>query len=68
MSYHTVEHKIDSMRGWKRPLYTGKRVYRSTREVKKRIGWLCREYGDENIVHMPDKCDSRTEIVFVRVK
>lgn len=68
MAYHTLEHRIDSIRGWKRPLYSGTRVYRSMREVRKRIAWLCREYGDENIAHMPDRRDATTEIVYIRVR
>ena len=68
MSYYTLESKVHSMRGCKRPLYTGRRVYRSAYEVKKRIKWLCNEYGADNIVHMPDKGDPNTEIVFVRVQ
>jgi len=67
MSYHTLEHKISSMRGWKRPLYSGTRVYRTKSDVMKRIRWLCNEYGDENVAHMPCKGDPSTEIVYVRL-
>ena len=68
MAYNTLERKVHSMRGYKNPLYTGRRVYRSHYEVKKRIKWLCNEYGADNIVHMPSKDDPNTEIVFVRVQ
>lgn len=67
MPYHTLEHRISSMRGWKRPLYSGIRVYRTKNDVKRRISWLCNEYGDENIVHMPCKNDPTTEIVYIRL-
>lgn len=67
MSYHTLEHTITSKRGWKRPLYSGERVYRSLNDVKKRIAWLCREYGEENIAHMPKKGDPSTEEVYIRI-
>lgn len=68
MVYHTFEHVIDSMRGWKRPLYTYTRSYRSRNDVRRRISWLCREYGDENIAHMPQKGDPSTEMVYIRVR
>lgn len=67
MSYHTVEHKITSERGWKRPLYTGNRVYASKNAVRGRIRWLENEYGAENIVHMTQKNDPNTEIIYVRL-
>ncbi len=67
MSYHTLEHKISSMRGWKRPLYSGTRVYRTKMDVMRRISWLQHEYGDENVAHMPCKGDPSTEIVYVRL-
>lgn len=67
MSYHTSEHKITSLRGWKRPLYSGTRVYRTIRDVKKRIRWLEGEYGEENVVHMPKRGDPTTEEVYIRL-
>lgn len=67
MSYHTLEHKISSLRGWKRPLYSGTRVYRTKSDVMRRISWLQREYGDENVAHMPCKGDESTEIVYIRM-
>lgn len=67
MSYHTIEHRVTSMRGWKRPLYSGNRVYRTVHEVKRRIAYLAREYGEENVVHMPKKGDPTTEIVYIRL-
>lgn len=68
MAYHTVEHKFDSMRGWKKPLYSGTRVYRNKREVSNRISHLCREWGYDNVFPMPDKKDPTTTVVYVRVK
>lgn len=68
MSYHTYEHVIDSIRGWKRPLYSYKRVYRTKNGALGRIRLLQMEYGDENIATMPDKNDPTTEIVYIRVK
>lgn len=47
MSYHTFENVIDSMRGWKRPLYSYTRVYRTKNGVLGRIRLLQMEYGDE---------------------
>ena len=67
MSYHTLEHTITSKRGWKRPLYSGNRVYRTFNDVLKRISYLSREYGDENVIHMRKKGDPTTEIVYIRV-
>lgn len=67
MTYHTIEHKITSIRGWKRPLYSGSRVYGSEKAVKGRINWLKREYGEDNVVHMAQKDDPSTEIVYVRL-
>lgn len=67
MTYHTVEHKITSERGWKRPLYSGSRVYGSKSAVRGRIRWLKSEYGEENVVHMAQKGDPSTEIVYVRL-
>lgn len=67
MSYHTLEHTITSKRGWKRPLYSGSRVYRSMRDVMKRISYLARQYGDENVVHMPKKGDPSTVEVYIRI-
>ena len=55
------------MRGWKRPLYSGSRVYATKNAIKKRIRWLEGEYGAENVVHMPKKGDSSTEIVYIRL-
>jgi hypothetical protein len=55
------------MRGWKRPLWTGTRVYRTKNDIMKRISWLCRQYGDENIAHMPKKGDPTTEIIYIRL-
>ena len=66
-AYKTVEHKVNSMRGWKRPLYTGHRTYRSADEIKRRIGWLNREYGRDNVVPMVSKDDPLTTVVYVRV-
>lgn len=67
MPYHTLEHKISSMRGWKRPLYSGTRVYRTREAVRQRISWLCSEYGEENVAHMASKADPTTEIVYIRL-
>ena len=67
MSYHTLEHKITSLRGWKRPLYSGSRVYRTKMDVQKRIWWLEDEYGEENVVHMPKRDDPTTEEVYIRL-
>lgn len=67
MAFYTLEHKVDSMRGWKRPLYTGRRVYPSLNAIKGRIRLLEREYGQENVVHMHQKGDLSTEVVYVRV-
>ena len=67
MAYHTLEHTITSKRGWKRPLYSGSRVYRTMKDVKKRISWLAREYGEENVVAMPKKGDPTTEVVYIRL-
>ena len=68
MSYHTFENVIDSMRGWKRPLYSYTRVYRTKNGVLGRIRLLQMEYGDENIAHMPKKGDPTTEVVYIRIK
>lgn len=68
MAFHTLEHKIDSLRGWKRPLYSGSRVYGTKSDVLKRIRWLEREYGHENVAHMTHKGDPSTEIVYVRIR
>lgn len=67
MPFHTIEHKISSMRGWKRPLYSGTRVYRTKVDIKRRIRWLENEYGTENVVHETKKDDPSTEIVYVRL-
>lgn len=67
MSYHTLEHTITSKRGWKRPLYSGSRVYRTMNDVKRRIEALAREYGRENVVSMPKKGDPTTEVVYIRL-
>lgn len=67
MSYYTQEHTITSERGWKRPLFTSKRVYRSLRDVRRRIAWLCREYGEENVIYKPKKGDPSTEEVYIRL-
>lgn len=67
MSYHTQELTVTSKRGWKRPLYSGSRVYRTIEDVKRRIQWLAREYGQENVVHMEKKGDPSTEIVYIRL-
>lgn len=65
--YHTEERTILSMRGWKRPLYTSTRVYRTEDDVRSRIRCLAREYGRDNVVHMPKKGDPCTELVYVRI-
>ena len=67
MSYYTLEHTITSKRGWKKPLFTSNRVYRTMMDVKKRISWLAREYGSENVVAMPKKGDPNTEVVYIRL-
>lgn len=67
MSYYTQEHTITSKRGWKQPLFTSNRVYRTMQDVKKRIAWLGREYGHENVVSMPKKGDPNTEVVYIRL-
>lgn len=65
MSYHTDECIVHSMRGYKRPLYRYRRVYRSKDDVKKRISYLRREYGDDNVVSMSG--DRLTQIVYIRI-
>lgn len=67
MSYYTQEHTITSGRGWKRPLYTSKRVYSTFEDVKRRISRLKREFGAENVVDMPKKGDPCTQVVYVRL-
>lgn len=67
MPFHTIEHKVTSMRGWKRPLYSGTRVYRTKIDVKRRIKWLENEYGAENVVHETKKGDPSTEVVRIRL-
>lgn len=67
MSFYTQEHTITSARGWKRPLFTSRRVYRTEKDIRKRISWLSREYGYENVVHMPKKGDASTELVYIRL-
>lgn len=67
MPFHTLEHRIDSMRSWKRPLYSGTRVYRTQSQVKSRIAFLEYEYGKENVAHMPCKGDASTEVVYIRL-
>ncbi len=68
MSYHTLEHTIDSMRGWKRPLWSGTRVYRTKNQINGRIAYLEYEYGSENIAHMPLKGDPSTEVIYIRIR
>lgn len=68
MSYHIVERKVVSTRSYKRPLYTGNRVYRNMQEINGRIRHLCYEYGEENVVRMPQKNDPTTVVVYIRVK
>ena len=67
MSFFTEESKYKSFGSRFSPLYTGKRVYRSEYEVKKRIYWLQNEYGAENIWHEPKKGDPATTLVYVRI-
>lgn len=67
MSYYTLEHTITSKRGWKRPLFTSNRVYRTLGEVRRRISWLSREYGEENVSYRPKKGDPNTEEVYIRI-
>lgn len=68
MPYHTQEHVIDSKRGWKRPLYSYTRVYKTKNGVRWRIDSLKNEYGEENIANMPCKRDPTTEIVYIRIR
>ena len=68
MVFHTLEHIVDSMRGWKRPLYSYSRSYSTKYDVNRRIRWLIRTYGDENIAQMPVKDDPSTVEVYVRVR
>lgn len=67
MSYHTIEHKIVSSKSWKHPLYTGNRVYRTAKDIGNRLSWLRREYGYDNVAHMPCKGDPTTTIVYIRL-
>ena len=67
MSYEVIEHKVRSLRSWKRPIYTGHRTYRNVWEVKRRIKWLRNEYGYENIAIMPTRDSQTTTTVYVRV-
>lgn len=67
MAYHTSERIVHSMRGYNRPLYKYQRVYRNKDEVNRRISYLKREYGEDNVVSMPMCDDSTTEIVYIRI-
>lgn len=67
MPFYTQEHTVTSKRGWKRPLYTSRRVYRTFDDAMRRVSWLSREYGAENVVSMPKKSDPSTQVVYVRL-
>ena len=67
MSYHTLEITSRSNKGWKRPLYTGGRVYRTMGDVMRRIRELAREFGEDNVVHEPKSGDPTTEVVYIRL-
>ena len=68
MAYNAVEHIVESMRGWKRPLNSYRRRFGSKYGLNRRISYLRREYGDENVVVRPMKGDKGTVEVYVRVK
>lgn len=67
MPFQTIERTVHSMRGYKNPLWTGSRVYKTKNGVKSRIKWLRNEFGYDNVVHMTKKGDPNTEIVYIRV-
>ena len=67
MPYYTQEHTSTSKRGWKQPLRSQRRTYPTIGDVKNRISRLTREYGSDNVVHMPKKGDPSTEVVYVRL-
>lgn len=67
MPYYTLEHVITSKGGWKRPLFTRNRVYRSLEQVSSRIFRLRREYGAENVVCRTKIGDPNTKEVFIRL-
>ena len=68
MAFRTYEKIIDSTRGWKRPLHSYTRYYKTFNDVRRRISYLVREYGSENVVHMPCKNENDAALVYVRVR
>ena len=67
MSYHTKEHVIARNASWKKPSFTRNRVYRTKNDAMRRISWLAREFGYENVVHEPSKNELNTEVVYIRL-
>ena len=68
MAFRTYEKMIDSSRGYKRPLYSYTRSYRTFNDVRRRISQLIREYGEDNVIHMPCKDENDAALVYVRVR
>jgi len=67
MAFYTQERVVSSMRGYKKPLYSYRRVYGSLGEVKRRINHLVRDYGSENIVVEGLNGAPNTQVVYIRV-
>ena len=67
MPYFTQELTISSTSNWKQPISTDSRKYHTKNDFMRHLSWLSREYGNENVVHMPKKGDLNTGVVYIRL-
>lgn len=67
MAFRIIEHTIKSVFGHKRPVETKSIDFCDRSRADRRVSWLRREYGFENIVFEPQKGNPALAVVYVRV-
>lgn len=67
MAFRIIEHTISSFGGFKRPLETNVIEFCDKLRADRRVSWLRREFGAENIALRPVRGQLAVAEVFVRV-
>lgn len=67
MAFRIIEHTISSIRGCKKPLETKDMLFCDRNRAERRVSWLRREFGSENIAFSMLKGQPEAALVYVRV-